>query len=35
MKNKASITALISSFGRVFHAENEKIRFLPIISPKN
>lgn len=24
MKNKASITALISSFGRVFHAENEK-----------
>ena len=23
MNNKASITALMSSFGRVFHAENE------------
>ena len=24
MNNKASITALMSSFGRAFHAENEK-----------
>ena len=24
MKNKASLTALMSSFGRAFHAENEK-----------
>ena len=24
MNNKASITALMSSFGRVFHAENEE-----------
>ena len=34
MERKASITALLSSFGRAFHAENEEHPVLRIILPE-
>lgn len=35
MDNKASITALMSAFGRAFHAENEDHPVLRMVLPKS